>query len=172
MRVHMSLGSNLGAREVKLAEALKALDATTGVAVKAVSACYETEPIGVPGQPPFLNLAATIETDLEPLELLAEVKGIERNIGRLPALVWGPRIIDIDLVLWEGLEMDHPTLRLPHPAFRERAFVLKPLEEIAPEAVDPVTGNTVATLAASPNLIGWVRRTTQLDRPVQQNPAV
>ncbi len=172
MRVHLSLGSNLGARETKLAEALKALDTTAGIELKAVSACYETEPIGVTGQPPFLNLAATIETDHEPLELLAVLKEIERRIGRLPAVAWGPRIIDIDLVLWEGRQMDHPTLSLPHRAFRERAFVLKPLAEIAPDAVDPATGQTVAVLAASPNLVGWVRRTDRLDRLIQETPAV
>ena len=159
----MSLGSNLGNRAAHLRAGLGALDRLEGVAVTAVSGCYETEPVGKSDQPEFLNLAAEIETDLEPLELLNAVKGIERELGRVPGERWGPRAIDIDLVLWEDRVIEAETLVVPHREFRNRAFVLAPLSEIAPEAVDPVTGLRVAELAVRPEARGRVVPLGRLD---------
>jgi 2-amino-4-hydroxy-6-hydroxymethyldihydropteridine diphosphokinase len=158
MRVLLSLGSNLGDRGAHLRAALDALDRLEGVAVTAVSHAYETEPVGKTDQPVFVNVAAEIETDLEPLELLNAVKSIERGLGRVPAERWGPRVIDIDLVLWGETVLRTPELTLPHREFRKRAFVLAPLAEIAPGAVDPVTGLTVAELAGRPEAQGRVIR--------------
>lgn len=158
MRIHLSLGSNVGDRISHLRSALEALDRWEGVRVTAVSQVYETEPVGKTDQRAFLNLAAEIETDLDPLELLNAAKAIERAGGRVPGERWGPRPIDIDIVLWSSRVWESETLTLPHPAFRERAFVLAPLAEIAADAVDPVTGLTVAQLAARPEVQGRVER--------------
>ncbi len=154
--VYLSLGSNLGDRTGNLAAGLRALDARDAVRVVAVSQCYETEPIGVIDQPPFLNMAAAVETALEPLELLDVVKAVEVEAGRAPGVPWGPRILDIDIILWGDRIVETPPLRVPHHEFRHRAFVLTPLAEIAPEIVDPVSGRTVGELAANPALEGWV----------------
>lgn len=153
-RIFLSLGSNLGDRGGNLAAGLEALGKTPRVAVLAVSHAYETEPAGVENQPGFLNLAAEIETDLEPLELLNVVKKVELELGRRPTDRWGPRTIDIDIVLWGNRVSETARLSLPHPEFRNRDFVLSPLAEIAPEVVDPVSGRTIAELAARPRLDG------------------
>ncbi len=156
MRVHVSLGSNLGDRESNLRRALKALEADAGVAIIAVSHYYETKPVGMAEQPDFLNLAAEIETELAPLELLNAVKEIEARLGRAPSEHWGPRVIDIDIILWGQQMVTTEPLTVPHKEFRKRAFVLAPLAEIAPNAVDPVTGKTVAELLGSPEAQGRV----------------
>jgi len=157
-QVFLSLGSNVGDRARNLRAALEALDGSEGIRLRRVSGCYETEPIGVKDQPAFLNVAAEIETVLQPLELLNAVKDVERGLGRIPSVRWGPRLIDIDIVLWGSRVIDTDRLSVPHPRFRSRAFVLAPLAEIAPDAVDPVTGLTVAELAASPDATGRVEQ--------------
>ena len=146
----------MGDRSGHLRAAIMALRALDGVEVTRVSRCYETEPVGVTEQPAFLNLAAEIETVLEPLELLNAVKGIEETLGRRPSEHWGPRKIDIDVILWGTRVMDSGRLSLPHKEFRTRAFVLMPLAEIAPDAVDPISGLTVEQLAAQPGAQGRV----------------
>jgi 2-amino-4-hydroxy-6-hydroxymethyldihydropteridine diphosphokinase len=115
---------------------------------------YETSPVGVENQPAFLNQAVEIETDLEPLELLVTVKSIERELGRTETTRWGPRVIDIDIILWGGRTVKTPNLTIPHKQFRRRAFVLKPLQEIAPNAIDPESGMRVAQLAGRPEAEG------------------
>jgi 2-amino-4-hydroxy-6-hydroxymethyldihydropteridine diphosphokinase len=141
-----------------LRAALDALAGTGRVRVVKVSSAYETAPVGFPDQPAFVNLAVEIETALTPLELLNAVKEIERRLGRTPTARWGPREIDIDLVLWGSRVMDTAFLVLPHKEFRTRAFVLEPLAEIAPDAVDPVTGFTVQALRDRPGAQGGVTK--------------
>lgn len=163
MRMLLSLGSNLGDRLANLRDALDALGETTTVC--AVSHAYETEPWGETEQPGFLNAAVEIETDFAPLELLEVVKGIEARLGRTPTYRWGPRMIDIDLILCEDLVLDSERLTVPHPEFRNRAFVLAPLAEIAPDAVDPATGETVAALASRADGLGKVEKHSNLKTP-------
>lgn len=157
MRVHLSLGSNLGDPAANLRQALKALKRIRGVSLTAISQVYETEPIGGVHQPAFWNMAAEIETDLTPLELLDSLKEIEGRMGRTRGVRSGPRVIDLDIILWGDTMLKSERLTLPHTDFRRRAFVLAPLAEIAPDAVDPVTGRTIAEMAASPEAEGWVR---------------
>ncbi len=153
--VHLALGSNLGNREATLRAAVEAVGRLRGTRVVAVSHGYETEPWGVADQPAFLNAAVAIETSLEPVELLRALKDVERALGRTSAGVkWGPRVIDIDIVLWGDLQLSGPELVVPHPEFRRRAFVLAPLAEIAGEARDPVTGMTVEELLRRPEVEG------------------
>ncbi len=157
MRVHLSLGSNLGDREANLQRALSRMDSRSRCRLLGASRIYETEPVGDIEQPPFLNLAAEIETDLAPLELLTVLKETERQMGREPAARWGPRLIDIDIVLYGDRVVESDELTVPHPRFRDRAFVLQPLVEIAGHAIDPVTGATVEDLAAACQDQNWVR---------------
>lgn len=126
--VHLGLGSNLGDREANLHFALEAL---SGVMSRPrVSSLYETGPVGVEDQPPFLNLVVIGTTDLEPQTLLERVKAIERSAGRTPTFRWGPRILDIDILLFGGRAVDLPDLTIPHPRLHERLFALAPLCEV------------------------------------------
>jgi 2-amino-4-hydroxy-6-hydroxymethyldihydropteridine diphosphokinase len=115
--------------------------------VTTVSSFLETDPVGgPPGQGRFLNAAAKIETDLAPEALLEELKRVERALGRKPGPRWGPREIDLDILLCGDTILETGTLVIPHPRMRERRFVLEPLAEIAPDARDPVTGLSVRAL--------------------------
>lgn len=150
--VHVGLGSNLGDRRRNLAVALEAFtshpDLAGRVELVRASLAYETDPVGPPGQGPYLNAAATIRTDLAPERLLAAFLGIERSAGRDRAGEPrnGPRTLDLDLLLDGKTVLDRPGLTLPHPRLRERGFVLIPLAEIAPDAVEPVSGEPVQSL--------------------------
>lgn len=145
--VYLSLGSNLGDRVAMLSAAVSGLGNTSDVRVLRVSPLYESDPWGLTEQPKFLNIVVEIETALTPLELLHAVKALEQRLGRRPGRRWGPRSIDIDLILWGSVILHTPELSLPHERFRERAFVLTPLADLAPETVDPETGASVAVLA-------------------------
>ena len=130
---YLGLGSNLGDRRRNLERAMAQLDGTPGVRVKRVSSFRVTAPFGVQDQPEFLNGVVEIATDLDPTELLAAVKAIEKALGRLPAYRWGPRLIDIDILLYDRLRWESPELTIPHPGILERPFVREPLAELAPE---------------------------------------
>lgn len=143
---YIGLGSNLGDRDGLLRAALAALAETHGIRVVAVSTVRETEPVGHVDQPRFLNAVAAVETDLGPRALLAELLRIERSLGRTRAGPrFGPRTIDLDLLLYDDLIVDEPGLHVPHPRLHERTFVLEPLAELAPDAVVPGRG-PLATL--------------------------
>lgn len=150
--VHVGLGSNLGDRLRNLAAAIgwftRHPDLAAHVEVVRASLAYETDPIGPPGQGPYLNAAATLRTDLPPERLLAAFLEIERAAGRDRSIGErnGPRILDLDLLLDGATILDLPGLAVPHPRLRERGFVLIPLAEIAPDAIDPVTGEPVQSL--------------------------
>lgn len=145
--VYLGLGANLGDREANLTEAVRRLR-QSGIQVEACSSLYETEPVGYAGQPRFLNAACQAKTDLTPEQLLKAVKDIEREMGRVPSFPNAPRPIDIDMLFYGDLVMDTPDLIIPHPRLAERAFVLTPLAEIAPEVVHPVLKAAVADLLA------------------------
>ncbi len=157
-KVWLSLGSNVGDRKRTLTCALEMLGRCSDITVKSISSLYETEPWGNTDQPAFYNLAVEIGTAFEPLELQNTAKLIERQLGREPGPLWGPRVIDIDIVLWETVKLDTPELILPHPRFHERAFVLVPLCEIAPAQIDPVTGSTMQELLDGVDGTSGVRR--------------
>lgn len=133
--VYLSLGTNLGSRLDNLKQALESL--TEFCQVIAVSSVYETDPWGYEDQPIFYNQVVKIETALEPIQLLQEIKEIELEMGRVPTFQYGPRLIDIDILLYDKLTMNSPELKIPHPQMKSRAFVLAPLADIAPDLVLP-----------------------------------
>ncbi len=143
---YLGLGSNLGDREENLRKALALFGER--VRLVAVSSVYETEPWGYTSQPSFLNLVCAVETTLAPEELLALAKEVEGSLGRVPTFRNGPRIMDVDVLLYGDLVMETAALRIPHPGITERAFVLVPLAEIAPGLVHPVQRGTVGELLA------------------------
>jgi 2-amino-4-hydroxy-6-hydroxymethyldihydropteridine diphosphokinase len=148
-RAFVGLGANLGDREETLRSALTLLDGRDGVRVTAVSAFSETEPVGYLEQPPFLNAAAVLETTLSPRELMACLLDVERELGReRTGPRFGPRTIDLDLLVYEGMEIDEPGLTVPHPRLHERSFVLEPLCELDPGLVVPGRGSVAALLEA------------------------
>jgi len=145
--VAIALGSNLGDRERYLHEALASLAAV--VRNLRVSTFHDTDPVGVEEQPRFLNGAAIGVTDLPARSLLDTLLAIELRSGRVRPHPGAPRTLDLDLILYGDAVIDEPGLIVPHPRFRERAFVLLPLSEIAANWIDPVTGRTVGDLATS-----------------------
>lgn len=146
----IALGSNLGDRRGILEGAIAELGRTAGVAVLKLSSFHETRPIGgPPGQGLFLNAAAVLETSLDPPGLLRVLQAIENQFGRIRSVHWGERTLDLDLLLFDDQIIDTPELTIPHPRMAVRRFVLEPLAEIAPDAVDPVSGRTIADLLAN-----------------------
>ncbi len=142
--VYLALGTNLGDRQANLREAVKAL--SPSVRVRAESRIYETPAWGVEDQPAFLNMAVRAETELRPAALLTYVTRLEKQMGRTPGIRWGPRLIDIDILLYDDMVLETPELVIPHPRLHERAFVLVPLAELAPDLVHPVRGKTIRAL--------------------------
>ena len=142
--IHLALGSNLGDRAANLRRALAALPPE--VIVTEVSPVYETEPAYLPDQPRFYNIAVRAATELTPLDLLHHLKALEVRLGREAGPRYGPRTIDLDILLYENEVFDSPDLIVPHPALHERAFVLAPLADIAPDVMHPVLHMTIAEL--------------------------
>lgn len=146
--VHLGLGGNLGDRLAALTEALGLLESVDGIRRIACSSIYETEPWGVTDQPSFLNLVAAFETTLAPVDLLAACKSVEDHVGRTASYRWGPRLIDVDILLYGDcvVNLSEPDLHIPHPRMTQRAFVLVPLAEINRDYAVPPDGPTVRRL--------------------------
>ncbi len=144
MRAYLGLGSNQGDRVTLLNDALARLAGSGRVRVTKRSSLYETAPVGMTEQPGFLNLVAEVETDLDPQDLLELALVVERSLGRVRTQRWGPRTVDIDILLYGDVRVDTPILAIPHPEMTRRRFVLEPLLEIAPDAALP-DGRRLAT---------------------------
>ena len=145
---YVGLGANLGPREITLLRAVDLLAETEGVEVRAVSQLRETEPVGVVDQPHFLNGAVVLDTSLSARELLDRLLEIERELGRVRDVRWGPRVVDLDLLVYGDRQIDEPGLRVPHPRLHERRFALEPLAELDPELDVPGLGRVENALAA------------------------
>ena len=148
VRAYVGLGANLGDREANIRRAVELVGSSPDVEVVGVSSLHETEPWGPVEQPSYLNGALALETELGPLALLDLLLDVERRLGRVRGERWGPRTIDLDLLLYEELSVDEPGLTLPHPRLHERRFALEPLFELAPDAVVPGRGSVSEMLAA------------------------
>lgn len=146
-KAYLGLGTNLGHKKENLEKALDILNFHSDVQVLKVSSFYETDPVGYENQDKFLNAVVFCETSLGPYELLDFIQEIEKALKRVRDIRWGPRTIDVDILLYDTLElMDEPRLIIPHPRMVEREFVLEPLAEIAPEVVHPGEGKSVSLL--------------------------
>ena len=157
---YLGLGGNLGDREANLRAAMEHLRAG-GVRVERCSSFYETAPWGVTDQPRFLNAVCRAETDLLPADLLRLAKRIEGELGRVQTVRYGPRPIDIDLLLYGDCTLETAELTIPHPRLRERAFVLLPLAEIAPDLRVPGDGRTVRQLLDALGQVSGVEKATE-----------
>jgi 2-amino-4-hydroxy-6-hydroxymethyldihydropteridine diphosphokinase len=147
-RAYVGLGANLGPREVTILRAVDLLGATPGIEVLELSQLRETDPVGVTDQPAFLNGAVGVDTTLSPRQLLDELLRIERELGRVrDGERWGPRTIDLDLLVYGDEIVDEPGLRIPHPRLHEREFALEPLADLEPELEIPGLGNVSEALS-------------------------
>lgn len=143
---YLLLGANIGNRQIKLSEAIAAINKQAGK-VLAVSFLYQTEPWGIAAQDPFLNIAVKIETILSPINLLNLLLSIEIQLGRTRnGPKYGPRVIDIDIILFDNIVVDSPELTIPHPAIAQRMFTLAPLAQLAGNTIHPVLNKTISQL--------------------------
>ena len=136
VRAYLALGSNLGDRQMYLQRAVDALGADPDVDVVAVSRVYETDPVGGPEQDAYLNAVVAIETDLDPHALLECAHRLEHDAQRVRIERWGPRTLDVDILLYDDVQLETPDLVVPHPRMWERGFVLAPLRDVAPALVE------------------------------------
>ena len=146
MKAFIGLGSNLGDREANIRQALQFLEQLPETTIVRGSSLYDTEPVGVSDQPNFLNGVVQIETHLAPRQLLWNLMLIERRLGRVRTRQWGPRVIDLDLLLYGEEVVDEEDLQVPHPLMTKRSFVMVPLVEIEPLLVHPVTNQTMLSI--------------------------
>ncbi|QYX32756.1 2-amino-4-hydroxy-6-hydroxymethyldihydropteridine diphosphokinase [Sphaerospermopsis torques-reginae] len=144
-RSAIALGSNMGDPQRTLAAALETLAQTPGIILEAKSSWYRTKAVGPP-QPDYLNTCAILQLEMSPQALLTSLLAIEQKFGRVRREYWGPRTLDLDLLLYDDLILNEPNLQIPHPRMHERAFVLVPLAEIAPDWREPVSGCTIRNL--------------------------
>jgi len=145
-KVYAGLGSNLGNKRENIIKAIDRLDACEGICVKEKSDFYNTAPVGGPLQPDYVNCVIGMETEIEPQVLLEEFKKIEIGLGRKPGVRWGPRVVDLDILLYGNRIVDEHNLKIPHERMHERAFVLEPLCEISPDIKHPVSGISISEL--------------------------
>jgi 2-amino-4-hydroxy-6-hydroxymethyldihydropteridine diphosphokinase len=143
MKAFIGLGSNLGEREALIRMALDDIARLPGTRLVRASSLYDTEPVGEVDQPNFLNAVVQVDTELTARQLLWNLLLIERRLGRARSKRWGPRTIDLDLLLYGDLVVDEPDLKVPHPQLARRSFVLVPLVELDPLLLHPVTGETM-----------------------------
>jgi len=160
-RIFIGLGSNLGDRVRYLHRALSELIRLHQTTVKNFSSVYETEPVGVKGQPKFLNMVVELDSTLRPDDLVRELKEIEQRVGRTFSEHWGPREIDLDLLYYGGEMLNETALQVPHPEISNRRFVLVPLKEIAAEFQDPLRHLSIEELLQRCSDTSSVRKTTQ-----------
>lgn len=151
---YISIGSNIGDRLHHLMEAVRSLHSHEKIEVSDVSSIYETAPVGYTDQANFLNLVVSVETFLDPYELLSACQHIENGLGRVRDIRWGPRTVDLDILLYNNDNIEAENLTVPHPRMGERAFVLVPLLEIVPTIGHPVTGNPF-TVADDDGVVLW-----------------
>ncbi|MEW6058644.1 MAG: 2-amino-4-hydroxy-6-hydroxymethyldihydropteridine diphosphokinase [Actinomycetota bacterium] len=153
---YLGLGSNLGDRLANLQRAVTLLAAHDGLDVVRSSRVYETDPVGGPPQPEYLNAVLEVQTALSPRELLGTCQGVENELGRVRAERWGPRTIDVDVLTYADETVDEPDLSIPHPRMHERGFVLLPLSELDPDPPLP-DGRRLASLRLGPGVVIGVR---------------
>jgi 2-amino-4-hydroxy-6-hydroxymethyldihydropteridine diphosphokinase len=151
-KIYLALGTNLGSRSLNLVRACSALKKFC--TVTRVSHIFETPPWGVTDQPAFLNQVLEVTTDLPPLELLNTIKALEVELGRVPSVRYGPRLIDIDILLYGSQEVNTEALVIPHPRMNERAFVLVPLSELVPDLVPPGSSSSIKEMLAGLDMSG------------------
>lgn len=153
VKAYLGLGSNIGNRELQLNEAIKILHAYQGIQVTQVSHIYETEPVGYTNQPKFLNLCIEIETELNPQSLLKCCLATEQQLHRKREIRWGPRTLDVDILLFSDQIIEQDNLSVPHPRMKERSFVLIPLNDIATNQIEPISNKSIGQLVVTDNSV-------------------